>query len=676
MSRTGVSLLGELHPNARALALNLSFALVCGIGSFACDSDEMPASPTAAAGGGGASGGSARAGSGGAAGRPVRRSTGGAGAPALGGGGASGTDVADAMATMLSKPGKYKGYSEKLYTGYERSSVYVPARDMTELAVDIYRPKGDDGKVSEDKLPVVWMHTPFNRRYTATSADPKALTIENAPGAASKLLEYGYVVAIAEYRGINASFGKNVGYSRGEWVDAAKLDAYDITEWLAVQPWSNGNIGMWGCSAMGGSQLQAASTAPPHLKAIFPMSCEFDAYDAAVEGGVSPQQGTALIWPGESKPPEQRDTLAEPVDADMDKAKLMMAIAAHKDNVDDVGYAPFRDSAPEKIGAPWWSLSSPHTYLPMINASGIATYLAANWQEGPLRGGAVLAFNNLTVPTKLILGPGAHCDWGGVEKETGFDIAIEELRFFDKYLKGVENGIADEAKVHYYTYNTPAGSQWRSAMQWPLPNERRSTIYLLGNKIMSLVPPSGEATKDEIEVDYDVTPETISEKGLIYDQAAYSVDVEITGHPMVDLWVSSSAPDVDIVATLLDVGPDNTIAPYQSRGQMRASLRNVSDAPPYTTIKLPATQQGTPSLPYHPSNAADATPLTPGEPTRVTFALQPISMLVSKGHRLRIVLTFVAGESTPRLDPRPTFTLFRDSEHRSAISVPVITKGS
>lgn len=113
------------------------------------------------------------------------------------------------------------------------------------------------------------------------------------------------------FRGVYASYRRNVGYYRGEWVDAAKYDAYDMTEWFAKQPWSNGRIGMWGCSATGGSQMQALTTRPPSLKAVIPMSAEFDAYSFTTMGGVS---GAGRVAPpgqaGENAAVAARDRLA------------------------------------------------------------------------------------------------------------------------------------------------------------------------------------------------------------------------------------------------------------------------------------------------------------------------------------------------------------------------------
>ena len=143
--------------------------------------------------------------------------------------------------------------------------------------------------LAAEKLPVVWMHTPYNRRTYRGG-----VAAETYPGFALRLVQHGYVVAVVDFRGVYASFGQNRAYNRGEWLDAARMDAYDITEWFAKQPWSNGQIGMWGCSATGGSQMQAATTAPPSLKAIFPMSGEFDAYSFQVNGGVAPPPGAPL----------------------------------------------------------------------------------------------------------------------------------------------------------------------------------------------------------------------------------------------------------------------------------------------------------------------------------------------------------------------------------------------
>jgi putative CocE/NonD family hydrolase len=566
-------------------------------------------------------------------------------------------------ANRISRPGEYAGYSDAIYADeYEITSQYVQVSDGTKLAMDLYRPKDKTtGNVIDTPLPVLLMHTPYNRRY---SMDNKTLTVESYPGTAGRLVKYGYVVATVDFRGLYASYGHNEAYNRGEWITAARRDAYDITEWLAQQSWSNGNIGMWGCSATGGSQLQAATTAPPHLKAIFPMSCEFDVYPFRVPGGVASAQGAPTkVRPGAKSPRETRDAVAVPVDADTDKSQLKEAIAEHAGTVENPGYAPYRDSFAEAItdptSQPWWIKSSPHTYLEEINSSEIAFYLAANWDEGTTKHGAFFTFNNITNPAKLIVGPAGHCGWMNVESQTGFDITVEERRFFDYWLKGIDNGIMDEDSVYYYTYNAPAGSEWRSAKQWPLPDEKR-TRYYLGEASLSTEAPTGVDQKDETTVAYDVTPDNLTAKGLLYETAPLSADVEVTGHPAVNLWVSSAATDGDFIATIQDVGPDDTATSYNVHGRLRASMRKLQDAP-YNNL----------GLPWHGFYREDVIPLVPGERVEIEFDILPVSMIFKAGHRIRLVVHF-ADRATPRLDPAPKVTIYRDSAHKSYLTLPII----
>ncbi|MBN1652365.1 MAG: CocE/NonD family hydrolase [Deltaproteobacteria bacterium] len=551
----------------------------------------------------------------------------------------------------ISTPGQYSGLSEEIYNGYELSSEYVTVRDGTRLAMDLYRPKGASGQVVIDKLPVLFMHTPYNRRTFGTG-----LSGEVYPGAAARLINYGYVVAIADFRGVYASYGTNQGYNRGEWVDAASQDAYDLIEWLAQQPWSSGKVGMWGCSATGGSQMQAATTAPPSLKAIFPMSCEYDVLPFGVPGCMAPVTGPTSAPPTPSSS-AMRDPFAQAVDDDPLGVQLREAVASHAFNIENAGYVPFRDSVAENIPEQWWIKSSPSTYLETINNSKIAVYAAANWDEAATKYGAFFTVNNITNPTKLIVGPAGHCAWFTVETQTGFDISVEERRFFDYWLKGIENNVMAEPKVYYYTYNEPAGREWRGATEWPLAEEKR-TPYYLGEGSLGVNAPTDAAGNDEFRVVYIGTD--VLAKGLSYETAALQEDIRITGHPVVDLWVSSTATDGDFIATLQDVAPNNIATSYNMHGRLRASMRKEED-PPYNNL----------GLPWHPCREADAQPLVPGEPTRLRFDMLPISIVFKAGHRIRLVLSF-ADTPTPVITPAPTVTIYRDATHQSSVTLPII----
>ena len=376
-----------------------------------------------------------------------------------------GITISTESGERISRHGEYAGYSEVLYDGHQMIARYMTVRDGTRIAIDIFRPTSD-GKLVETPHPVLWMHSPYNRREFR-GLIPAA---KFYPGEALRLVPYGYVVAVADFRGLYASFGKNGVFNRGEWLDTAYWDAYDITEWLAEQSWCDGNVGMWGCSATGGSQLQAATSMPPHLKAIFPMSCEFDAYPFGVAGGMASPKGASLM--SEQINTADRDKAAAPVDKDTDGKLLAEAVAEHKDNINSAGYVPYRDSVSESLGERWWIKSSPFTYLENITKSGIAMYLAANWDEGATKYGSCFTFNNVKNPVKFIIGPEGHCDWSAVWKNDGFNLVTEELRFFDYWLKGIRNGVMDEDPVCYYhtTHRMENNGEPHPNGPWPMKN--------------------------------------------------------------------------------------------------------------------------------------------------------------------------------------------------------------
>jgi uncharacterized protein len=650
---------------ALVLAVGLSAQLGCG-DSDGTEADTTPSlqggtgagAAATGSGAGGASSGS-NAGSNGGSGPVGGAAAGGASGMAGAAGTASGSDAGitppeapcdPSAGGKVSSPGQYQGYGEALYDGNERSSLYVPVRDGTRLAIDVFRPT-KDGQLASEPLPVLFMHTPYNRRTFTTGP-----TAETYPGFALRLVQYGYVVAVADFRGLYASFGTNVAFNRGEWIDAARMDAYDLIEWLAKQPWSSGKVGMWGCSATGGSQLQAATTAPPSLKAIFPMSCEFDVYPFGVPGGVARASGNTSA-PPMSVPGALRDAAAAAVDG-ADASLLSQAIGEHASNIDNAGFVPFRDSLSPSLSERWWLKSSPHTYHDMLRGSGVAIYAAANWNEGMTKYGAFFTFNNLP-NTKMVIGPAGHCEWTKVKDDTGFDIVIEERRFFDRWLKDVENCVMREPPVYYYTYNAPAGREWRAASAWPLPEEQRTHYYFGEGVLSTQAPPAGTAA-DEAQVEYGVTPANRATKGLLYASEPLAEDLQVTGHPVVELWVASTATDGDFVVTLEDLAPDGTATSYFMEGRLRASHRALEDAP-YDNL----------GLPWHPFTEAAVQPLVPGEPALLSFDLQPLSIVFAKGHRIRVVLTF-ADAATAMTQPAPTVTVHRNAEHASRITLPEI----
>lgn len=560
-------------------------------------------------------------------------------------------------APKISEPGYYSGYAPAAYDGYRRSSFYVPVRDGTKLAVDLFRPTRH-GMLARRKLPVVWMNTPYNRRYGLNGAP----SVSSYPGFALQLVKYGYNVALVDFRGLYASFGTNEVFNFGEYIPPATTDAYDMTQWFAKQPWSNGRIGMWGCSATGGSQVQAATTRPPALKAIFPMSSTFDSYSFLVIGGVPLQP----FLPASQASTAARDKSAVPVDGPEGPAELAEALAEHKNNIDaaDVGVGavlPFRDSrAAELGGVKWWAESSPSTDLAALRSGDFGVYATSNWDESGTKLAAFDLFANLPRGrVKLLVGPAMHCGWQNVWLDTGFPIVTEERRFFDYWLKGIHNGVMKQAPVTYYTYNAPPQSAWRTASTWPLPNQVKTAFYLGKGDLERAAPRSAGQDTTAMTPPPKANPIFVEKPsgGLIYQTAPLPREVQITGFPVMKLWISTRSPDTDVMAWIDDVAPDGSTRSYQMFGRLRASDRALGKAP-YKDF----------GLPWHPFLKKDARPLRPGKATELEFALLPMSYIFPAGHRIRVTLTF----SSPSGGPGSPVTVLRGPGRLSAITLPVI----
>jgi len=566
----------------------------------------------------------------------------------------------------VSQPGKYEGYSQPLYDERESSSQYITVRDGTKLAALIIRP-AKDGKVVSTPLPVIWMHERYHREDVFDW--PWLRTV----------LKYGYVIVSVDVRGSGASFGT----WRGAFSPEETRDAYDITEWLAAQPWSNGNIGMYGRSYRGIAQFMAASTAPPHLKAIFPEMAEFDHYSFFYTGGVF-RDDFVRQWGLMVK---KLDTDGLPVTEDTNQAMLQEALKEHAANPDMYAmYSPlqYRDSVSAMTGMQIYNVNNAASYLKEIRSSGVPVYIWEGWNDMFPRD-ALLWYSNLTNPRKIVMGPWAHPEIGSL------DLGLEQLRWFDYWLKGIDNGVMSEAPIYYYTLGDGPKSGWHSAWQWPLPNQKLTNYYFDGTRsgsvdsvndgTLSPASPPTTAGVDDYVVNYSTTTGQVTrwtagykvvspayptmmfndEKGLTYSTSPLPAEVEVTGHPVVHLWVTSSAKDGDFFAYLEDVSPAS-YSKYLTEGVLRASHRAL----------FPASFNNL-GLPFHRSNAADIADL-PDQPVELVLDLLPTSYVFDAGHRIRVTITCADKDNalTPQLDPPPTIHLYRGADHASYIVLPII----
>lgn len=513
--------------------------------------------------------------------------------------------------------------SSGIYTEFVRSSFYVPVRDGTKLAMNVYRP-AVNGRAVEDRLPVIFAFTPYRARYR--NADGNVVEAVDAPELGLRgLLAHGYVVAVADVRGKGASFGRR----RGMQDRTEAMDGHDLVEWLAAQPWSDGNVGMTGCSYLGGSALQVATTAPPHLRAVVSAASDFDKYDFVRRGGITGQFNTR---PDE---PLSVDLASIPVDDDPDGTLLQAAVAEHAANDPMAALwntMPYRDSMSRYTGTRFWEEVGPYTYLDALQRSGIAFFLWGNWHDEPTSQILQAAVN---LDARALIGPGSHC-----EVPPGVDIVDLQLRFFDRYLKGRKTGIDEESRFRWWTLDARSEDPWTTSDVPPGHGVARTSLYLGSGKsgtvasvndgtLLEQAPPGGV---DAFTVDYDVAtreyfpfwPAVLDERGLTYTSPPLAEDVTVTGHPVVYLQVSSDQPSGNVFVYLEDVAPDGR-AENVAFGRLALWNRKLTDAP-YDNL----------GLPWHSGRSTDALPVTPGETYPLEIALLPTSKVFHAGHRLRV----------------------------------------
>ncbi|WNE95163.1 CocE/NonD family hydrolase [Streptomyces luomodiensis] len=564
---------------------------------------------------------------------------------------------------LVSRPGQYEGYAPVLYDEWVRTSQYVPTRDGTRLAVDLYRP-AVDGKPVDRPFPVVWEH----QLSRASRAEDGSVSLRGVTSGMADLTAYGYVVAFVDRRGNGASFGTMTGYhSRTE-----AADAYDITEWLAAQPWSDGEVGVFGCSNTGDAAMQAATVGAPHLKAVFAGNYSFHKYDAFQRGGIRANWG---VGPNRTREEDLRNL---PVDADPDGTLLRQAVEQHQANTslrDMWRAAPYRDSYVDSVGTRPWTEYSVATYREAIERSGVPLYSYDGWDDD-FRKESLVSAATLSNPHKVLIGPWQHCE------NQGFDIVAERHRFFDYWLKGIDNGIMDEPPVHYYTGSFDGTGQWRDTAQWPPRPSARQTRYYLADGPTGTVDsvndggltrdrPRGHGGKDDYTVDYSVScPDPVDQeqtcpqdaKGLTYTTAPLKRHTELTGHPVVSLRLSATSADGNVFAYLSDVAPDGTVR-ILTDGRLRLALRGTQRAP-YDVL----------GTPWRRGDTADARPMPSGKAERVDFDMLPLSSVVPAGHRLRITITGADVRESDRTEvsPAPVYTVHREPARASSITLPVV----
>lgn len=580
----------------------------------------------------------------------------------------------------VSSFGKYEGYSPALHDEWISESVYVEMRDGVKLAVDVTRP-AIDGVAVDAAYPVIWTHSRYHRNMFASGIrDGRVRTNADVYPPLQRLVRHGYVLCAAGVRGSGASFGR----CEGLFAEAETLDAVELIEWFAAQPWCDGNVGMYGGSYLGITQYMAAAHSPPALKAIFPDVAAFDMYDLVYPGGVF-RRDTFQHW---SNLTVALDTQVppSPVTEDVGGVQLREAVSQHTDNWDVMdGYssAPFRDSVSEELD---WSTHGPSVLLDEINAAKVPAYHINGWFD-VFALDATLWFANYEGPQRLTMGAWSHAD---LSRARTVVTSAEQHRWFDRWLKGIENGIDTEPPVQYALMNEPGDWDWVAAESWPITGTEALQLYFGAGRSGSVDSKNdgalGSQSVDQEFDEYRVDPTTTTgsasrwdnavgqgpmsyssleendEKSLTYTSGVLPKDITVVGHPVAELFVTSSSGDADIYVLLEEVDDEGEVH-YVSEGVVRASQRKLSESM-YNNM----------GLPFQRCLESDWKPLSPDDPSVVSMDLHPTANVFNAGHRIRVTIMGADQDNTeasPFVDDT-MLRVYRGGMTGSSIHLPVL----
>ncbi|WP_334161289.1 CocE/NonD family hydrolase [Phenylobacterium sp.] len=519
---------------------------------------------------------------------------------------------------------------------------YAVMRDGTRLAANVFRPAG------KGPWPVILSRTPYLKdgRRTEQNPDPA----EGLAKQAKRYTDAGYVYVLQDVRGKGRSQGFYAAFENDI------EDGYDSVEWAAAQPWSNGKVGMTGGSALGITANSAAMANPPHLVAAYVVVAPADRLSYSYPGGVLKEKDT-IGWL------RQQGTSEEQLDRVRQRA------------LDDVSWNRVAMTTNRKyIDIPIFNVGG---WYDIFNGGTVDNF---QWLQNH---GAPGARGN----QKLLMGPFGHGQLSGDLEYPGNDriglAGDQEIRWFDHWLKGADNGIMDEPPVSYFMMASARKgalspkNRMVAAANWP-PAHREVRYYLSESRTLTTRAPTDAEEKVSYRFDPAKPVETFGGANLTFergpmDQRAIGQrqdylrfqtpvlekDVAIAGPVKMELWAATDGPDTDFVVKLVDVYPDG----YEAL---------VLDAPVRTRFR-------TGRMP------GEVRMMTPGAPEKLEIDLWPTALTFEKGHRIAVHVTssnaprFEVNPNTgeapgaAKLKPRVALnTVYLDASRPSAIVLPVV----
>jgi predicted acyl esterase len=509
--------------------------------------------------------------------------------------------------------------------------MFQPMRDGVVLAANVYLPQG------AGPFPTVLLRTPYIKDNV------------REPLAAQKYVEAGYAYVDQDTRG--------KGHSKGIYKAFATdiEDGYDTVEWIAKQPWSSGKVGIMGASALGITSNMAAMSGAPHLVAAYVTVAPYEQMKNTYPGGVL----------------KDADTIGWTRTQGADQAALDAISGNARDSRD-------------------WAKNSAITNEKYVH---IPIWHNGGWYDIFNEGNRWFQYlqdhgsNGARGNQKLTMGPAGH---GGLQGDIEYPQAAgirgpnDEMRWWDYWLKGIDNGIMDEPPVTYFMmaagrkgHPSPL-SRVVHAAGWP-PASRETRYYLAPQFSLTTKTPIVTEAKQSYRDDPSkpvpsVGGANLTQKAgpmdqrviekrpdyLRFESPVLTKNVAIAGHVSMELYAATDGPDTDFMVKLVDVYPDG----YEAI---------ILDAPiraRYRFGRLPD----------------DVKMMTPNAPEKLTIDLWETAITFEAGHKIAVHVASTGatkyeinpntGEPfgvKPTMTPRvATNTIYFDKEHPSAMVLPVI----
>jgi hypothetical protein len=502
----------------------------------------------------------------------------------------------------------------------ELREVWIPLSDGARLSARVWLPEGAE----DAPMPALLEYLPYRKDDETAARDALRHPY---------LAAHGYASVRVDMRGS----GDSDGLLLDEYLPQEQLDAVEVIAWLAAQPWCSGAVGMFGISWGGFNALQVAARQPPALKAVIAVSTTHDRYtdDVHWDGGCVSEQmlewaTTMLAY--DARPPD-------PLVVGERWRELWLArLDGARPLIEDWLGHQLRDG--------YWLQGSVSVDYGAIRCP---VYVVSGWSDW-YRNPVFALLEGLEVPRKGLIGPWAHTYPDQAVPGPAIGFLQESLRWWDRWLKGLENGIENEPRLLAWMTEPFAPGphrvlpgRWVAERGWPSANVEleRLTLAADGELIAGLADEAGLAIRGlqtaGLDSGWIFSGDQRAEDGraLSFTSAPLPDRLEVLGNPWLELVFVCDRPLALVAVRLCDVAPDG-VSTLITRGQLNLAHRHGHERPQ---------------------------PLVPGERARARVRLDAIGRAVPAGHRLRVS---VSPTGWPRAWPSPeqvTLTVVAGASH-------------